>query len=955
MRYFALIFCCFFVLKNAVAQTPASERMVAHEKRNQLITNGLVTSLTPESIGPSVFSCRVTDLDVNPADPTEMYVAYASGGLWHSTNNGTSFQPVFDHEASMTIGDIAVDWARRVIWVGTGESNSSRSSYAGTGMYRSTDGGKTWEHRGLPESHHIGRVVLHPTNPDVLWVAVLGHLYSSNAERGVYRSTDGGRTWSRTLFVDAQSGAIDLCLDPLNPDVVYAATWQRERRAWNFSGAGAGSAIWRSTDGGATFARVSGPSSGFVSGEKTGRIGLAAGLKNGKTVLYACVDNQHSKPQKKDNDGPQDELTKAQFRSMSVADFAKLTDEKLANYLKNNDFPEEYTSERVKSMVAKGDIVPAALADYLEDANAQLFDTDYIGAEVYRSLDGGNTWTRTHSEPIEGMNFTYGYYFSNIRVAPSDADQVYFLGYQIIASKNGGATWENINGDNVHADHHALWVHPTRPGHLVNGNDGGVNISWDNGRSWMLCNQPPVGQFYAIATDQALPYNVYGGAQDNGVWVGPSDYQASTEWHQTGHYPYRSLLGGDGMQVQVDPRDNITVYTGYQFGNYFRINRLNGSMTAITPKHRLGERPLRWNWETPIQLSTHQPDVLYMGANRLYRSFNRGNDWEAISGDLTAGGRAGNVPYGTLTTLSESPLRFGLIYTGSDDGLVHITRDGGDTWTNISAGLPEGQWVAQVQASNHSRNRVFVALNGYRFDNFAPMLAMSDDYGATWRDIGQGLPAEPINVVREDPANPDLLYVGTDHGVYVSLDRGLTYSALGGDFPAVPVHDLAIQRKAHDLLIGTHGRSMYRLPVAHLEELTPSVLAEAIHVFDLKNKRFARGWGKKQTWKAAADPEYPVTFYAAQAGTAKWRITTEKGLELQSGEVAAKRGLNRWVYPLDVRESAAKAYAASLEGADKKKVELPKSDTGKIYLQKGKYNLSVELNGASQTRVLVVE
>lgn len=936
--------------------TPAEERLQGFERHRALKENTLMGSVRAINIGPSVFSGRVADVEVNPADPAEIYVAYASGGLWHSTNNGTTFKPLFDQEAAMTIGDIAVDWQRRVIWVGTGENNSSRSSYAGTGIYRSTDNGKTWEWRGLPESHHIGRIVLHPKDPEVIWVAVLGHLYSPNPERGVYRSTDGGRTWKRTLFVDENTGAIDLCLDPQNPNIVYAATWQRERRAWNFSGAGEGSAIWKSTDGGATWGRLTTPASGFPTGPNTGRIGLDAGIKDGKTILYACVDNQNPKPKK---DKPtSDALTKDALRTMSAAAFLKLSDEQIDDFLKENRFPEKYNAKKIKDLVQKGKVSPQTLVEYLEDANAQLFEVDYIGAEVYRSDDGGRTWKRTHPEPLEQMNFTYGYYFSNIRCQPNDADKVYLLGFYIIRSDDGGRTWRNINGDNVHVDHHALWVNPTRPGHLVNGNDGGLNISWDDGESWVKCNQPPVGQFYAVAVDDAQPYRVYGGTQDNGVWVGPSTYQASSSWHQTGQYPYQGLLGGDGMQVAIDPRTNDIIYTGYQFGNYFRIEQKAGKRKPITPKHDLGERPLRFNWQTPIHLSTHLPDVLYIGAHRLYRSFDRGDNWEAISDDLTQGGRAGNVPYGTLTTISESPLKFGLLYAGSDDGLLHVTRDGGDTWKRISDSLPPNLWVSRVIASAHHKSRVYVSLNGYRWDDFTPYLYASEDYGTTWERIGTNLPLEPINVVREDPENPNVLYVGTDAGAYVSLDRGKTFQALCPDFPTVPVHDIAIQKRARELILGTHGRSLYRVNIAPIQQLTPEVLAASIHVFEPGKVKYSDNWGKKQPWRELKDPELSIAFYAATPGKASWSVKTKDGILLNSGQVDCKPGLNTFSYALDVQETAVKRYQKALQDAQKdpKKVpELTKADTGKFYLQKGSYVLEMQKDGKPASTTFAVE
>jgi photosystem II stability/assembly factor-like uncharacterized protein len=959
---------CFFLLFSILAglfnppaaqpgPTPADARLKSFEQRKALKNNSLLAAVEPLNIGPTVFSCRITDLDVNPADPAEMYIAYASGGLWHSASNGTAFKPVFDHEAAMTIGDIAVDWQRGIVWVGSGEANSSRSSYAGTGMYRSADGGKTWEWRGLPESHHIARIVLHPNDPNTLWVAVLGHLYSPNEERGIYKTTDGGKTWNKTLFVHENSGGIDLALDPSDPNTLFAATWERSRRAWNFDGAGEGSAIWKSTDGGNTWARASTPGSGFPTGNKIGRIGLSTGKTGGKTVVYACLDNQNAKPAK---DKPaSDVLTKDQLRNMSKADFLALSDEKLGEFLKQQDFPEKYSAKKVKSLIEQDKFKPLALVEYLEDANNNLFETDFIGAELYRSDDGGKTWNRTHSEPIEQMHFTYGYYFSNVRCMPNDADKVYMIGFFIIASDDGGKTWKNINGDNVHVDHHALWLNPARPGHLVNGNDGGLNISWDNGDSWIKCNTPPVGQFYAVATDEADNYNVYGGAQDNGVWVGPNNYEASVAWHQTGQYPYRELMGGDGMQIQVDYRDNNTVYTGFQFGNYFRINKTTGETKPITPKHDLGERPLRFNWQTPVWLSRHQQDVLYFGAHKMYRSFNQGKDWEAISGDLTRGGKPGNVPYGTLTSICESPLKFGLLYAGSDDGLIHVTRDGGENWTKISDGLPQELWVSRVCASAHERSRVYVALNGYRWDDFTPYLYVSNNYGQSWERLGGDLPLEPINVVKEDPANPNVLYVGTDHNLYVSLDGGRSFQTLSAGFPDVPVHDLAIQARERELVIGTHGRSMFKADISVIQKLNAETLLAEVQVFELEKRKFSKNWGKKQPYKATKDPELPVWFYSKSVGKGTWTLKhKESGLVLNSGTVDCVRGLNKWNYSLDFQESALNKYRETLMTAQKdpkKPLEIEKADTGKRYLRKGVYTFTLEKGGKSSTQELVIE
>ena len=940
--------------------TPAAERLSGFEQRKSLETKSILADLNPESIGPSIFSCRVTDVEVNPADPTELYVAYASGGLWHSKNNGTTFQPVFDQEASMTVGDIAVDWRNQVIWVGTGEANSSRSSYAGTGVYKSSNGGKSWEYCGLPESHHIARIILHPDDPNTVWVAVLGHLYSSNEERGVYKTIDAGKSWQRTLFVNDSSGAIDLVMDPVAPNTLYAATWERSRQAWNFSGAGSGSGIWKSTDGGESWKKSSTESSGFPTGSKTGRIGLAIGKKNGKTILYACLDNQNPKPKKSSAEAEnEDVLTKDQLRNMSKDAFLKISDEKLGEYLAQNDFPEKYSAKKVKSLVEKDKLQPLALVEYLEDANFRLFDTDYLGAELYRSEDGGLSWKRTHTEAIEQMHFTYGYYFSNVRCMPEDADQVYMIGFYVIRSKDGGNTWANINGDNVHVDHHALWLNPSRPGHLVNGNDGGLNISWDDGDSWVKCNNPAVGQFYAISTDDADPYNVYGGAQDNGVWVGPSNYQHSNSWQQTGRYPYKEILGGDGMQIQVDTRDNNTLYTGFQFGNYFKTSRSGTRPIGITPKHDLGERPLRFNWQTPIHLSRHQQDVLYLGANKLYRSFNQGKDWDAISGDLTQGGKAGNVPYGTLTSIHESPLKFGLLYAGSDDGLLHVTRDGGENWSKISDNLPPNLWVSRVQASAHERGRVYLSLNGYRWDDFNAYLYTSDDYGRTWLRIGADLPAEPINVVKEDPINPNLLFVGTDHNLYISLDRGSTFQTFNDSFPKVPVHDLVIQASAKDLVIGTHGRSIFKVTIELLQQLTPELLAENLHLFDIPAKKYSRNWGKKQPYAPLKDPVIAVPYFLSEKGRVQWSVQhKDSGTTLNTGFLQGSKGINHFDYSLDVQESALKKYKEICQSAQKetkKTFELQKADTGKTYLRKGVYTFVLEKDGKRAEQQFEIE
>lgn len=811
-----------FSISAQTRPTSADERLKGLEKKQMLVQQSLVNHIPFKNIGPSIMSGRVVDVEVNPWDPTEFYVAYASGGLWHTVNNGQSFKPIFDSQHTLTIGDIAVTWRKNatpIIWVGTGEVNSSRSSYAGTGIFRSTDSGKSWQYRGLPESHHIGKIQLHPDNPQIAWVAVLGHLYSPNKERGVYKTTDGGETWKHTLFVDQHTGAIDVDINPKNPSELYAAMWYRTRTAWKFEESGPTSGIYKSTDGGESWKPVSGPGSGFMNGPKIGRIGLAVFPASPQTV-FAVVDNNNPTPEKekKKNDTI---YVKEDLKTLTKEQFEALDNKKLDSFLKDYGFPKKYTSKIVKELVQSGKQKPTVLFDYL-NVDDGFQNTGIYGCEVYRSDNGGLNWQRTNDSIISTFS-TYGYYFGKLYVSPVNDKKLFIAGFNLMMSEDGGKKFKNIDGKNVHPDHHAVWINPQKDSHIIDGNDGGLNITYDNGQNWYKANNAAVGQFYAITTDNATPYNVYGGLQDNGVWFGSSTTEENTDWHETGRNPYRSLNGGDGMQVQVDLRDNKTVYSGSQFGAY---NRQHTDSTArsrgnrppsVQPQHDLGEDPLRFNWQSPVLLSRHNQDIFYFGSNRLYRSFNKGENPTPISGDLTRGKREGNVPFGTLTTISESPVRFGLIYTGSDDGTVQVSKDLGNTWTNISKGLPDGLYISRVAASAFKENRVYATVNGYRNDHFLPYVFVSEDYGATWKQIARDLPMEPVNVVREDPVNENILYIGTDGGLYVTTDWGNTSMAWNKGLPkSVPIHDIAIHQRQNDIILGTHGRSLY---IAKLKEV----------------------------------------------------------------------------------------------------------------------------------------
>ncbi|MBC7849645.1 MAG: glycosyl hydrolase [Chitinophagaceae bacterium] len=812
-----MVLCSLQPLIAQIKPTTGADRLKTVQQRKLLEHKSMLKDAAFRNIGPSIMSGRVVDLDVNPEDPTEFYVAYASGGLWHTTNNGQSFLPIFDSVDILTIGDIAVNWTNRTIWVGTGEVNSSRSSYAGIGIFKSTNNGKSWEYLGLPESHHIGKIQLHPTDNNTAWVAALGHLYSPNKERGVYKTTDGGKTWKQTLYVDDNTGAIDIDINVSNPNELYAAMWYKTRSAWNFEESGKTSGIFKSTDGGNSWQPISKEGAGFPTGEGVGRIGIVVYPKN-PSIVYAVVDNQFRKPDTATK-RTDTSYTVTTFKTISKDSFAMLEDKKLEQFLRRNRLPAKYTAANVKELVKNEKVKPTALFEYL-NVNDGFVNTGIYGCQVYRSDDAGKTWKKTHDKEI-GIFSTYGYYFSKVYVSAYNENKVIIFGVPLQLSTDGGKTFKSIDKGNVHADHHAIWMNPKRDSHIINGNDGGANITYDDGATWFKCNTPAVGQYYSVTTDDAKPYNVYGGLQDNNVWYGPSNHKEDIGWIDNGEYPYKSLVGGDGMQVQVDKRDNITTYAGSQFGNYVRMNRLTrGDRKPIRPSHDLGEMPLRFNWETPIVLSKHNQDVFYYGSNKFHRSLNKGEDLQALSADLTNGKKEGDVPFGTLSALAESPLRFGLIYAGSDDGNVHVSRDGGYTWKKISSKLPPGLWVSHIEPSNHKEGRVYVTFNGYRNDHFLPYAFVSDDFGENWKAIGKDLAFEPINVIKEDVKYDSVLYIGTDGGLYASIDAGNSFMMWNAGLPkSVPIHDIAIQQRENDIILGTHGRSLYISKLDKVHEL----------------------------------------------------------------------------------------------------------------------------------------
>lgn len=935
-----VLFSALIVQSISWGQVSAEAIQQALEAKKIMEKQSLFQNVAFENVGPTVMSGRVVDVDVNPENPTEFYVGYASGGLWYTNNNGMSFLPIMDAAPTQNVGDIAIDWKQGTIWVGTGEVNSSRSSYAGIGILKSEDKGKTWQNMGLHDSHHISRILINPSNPDEVVVGAVGHLYSKNEERGIYKTTNGGKTWSKTLYINDETGIIDVAVSPKNFKVQYAASWSKDRKAWDFIGSGATSGIYKSKDAGLTWKLFTNAESGFPVGEGVGRIGLA--VYDDENV-YAILDNQFKRPlqSKKSNSLP------IAF-SVPGDEFLKLPNKSLNSILKNYGLTEKYRAENIKHWVQNGYLQPNEAAKVVLDAINSLAETEVIGAEVYKSSNGGKNWTKTHQDFIDDFFYSYGYYFSVISVDPNDVNKIYLSGVPIIKSNDGGKTFTSISEENVHSDHHVVWVNPNKSGHLINGNDGGLNISYDDGAHWVKSNSHSVSQFYSVNVDEQEPYNIYGGMQDNGVWVGPSDYKYSSEWYQTGKYPYENLMGGDGMQTQIDKRNPNIVFTGFQFGNYYRIDRATNKREYISPKPKKDEKPFRFNWQTPILLSSHNQDILYMGSNFLHRSMNQGETWTAISPDLTQGAKEGNVAFGTIAVISESTLQFGLLYTGSDDGLIHVSKDGGATWNKISGNLSQNKWVSRVVASAHKKERVYATLNGYRNDDFTSYVYMSDDFGQTWKNIANNLPASPVNVIVEDNVNENVIYVGTDNGLYVSLNKGTSWDDFSNGIPNVAVHDLVIQKKAKDLVVGTHGRSIYKVNLDQVQQLNDKVVAENLHVLELKKIKKTKEWGNSwSSWAKASEPKAEIWFYSN--GDAEVLLQIENSLKevVYSQKVKAVKGLNKHVYDLSITKAIAdnwknKDKKLKLEPAKNGNYYLPVS-VNKISIQKGKEKVVTDL------------
>jgi len=734
----SLLACELFAEDAAAKSTACSPeaRMKSWDQHVKMKQDSIFKDIKWTALGPRVQGGKIESIWCVRKHKSTIYAGAGSGNLWKSVNNGTTWKPIFENESTFSIAVVtACEKDPNLVWVGTGEPHMARSSFAGTGVFKSTDAGDTWQHMGLTDTHHIGRVLIDPKDSQVVYVAALGHQYSYNKQRGVFKTTDGGKTWEKSLYISEKVGVVELAMDPSDNKTLYAIAWERDRKAWDNVVAGPGSGLYKSTDAGKTWRRIN---KGLPTGEKVGRMCIAVAPSN-PNVLYIVCDHRG------------------------------------------------------------------------------------VGGEVYRSDDKGESWRKTH----EGRVPTgIGYDFCLIRVLPDNEDEIFVPGFSLLYSNDGGKTFAQTSEKvmpmlsydarrDPHCDNHDMWIDPDDGDRCMLGTDGGLYISYDRGKTWLHVNTLPIAEFYAITLDAGKPYKIWGGTQDNGSLCGEAKPM------RLGIEHWQHPQGGDNYFTRIDPNDLDVMYFEYQFGGMGRRNLRTGEGRGIRPGTPKGSDPIRFNWMTPYILSPHNSKTLYAGANRIFKSTNRGDEWTCISKDLSTNPgpeRKGNVPFGTITDISESEIKPGLLYAGTDDGQLHVTRDDGGTWTKINAGLPD-KWVSRVVASKYEEGTAFVSLTGYREDDFRAYLFMSKDYGKTWTSIVGNLPAESINVIREDPNDRDILYVGTDLGVYCSIDRGQTWHSLCNHLPTTPVHDIAVHAEEEDLVIGTHGRSAFVLNAKEIKKI----------------------------------------------------------------------------------------------------------------------------------------
>ena len=801
-------------------------------------------------LGPARQGGRILRILSHPEEDYTFFVVTATGGLWKTENNGTTFTCLFENEGSPAIGDAAVSKSNPdILWVGTGTPASGRISLLGDGVYKSTDGGETWRHMGLTESRHIGRIQIHPENPDVVYAAAVGYHFSFNPERGLYKTEDGGETWEKVLYISEKTGVVDVVLDPENPETVYAAAYHKQRVPWNFDEDGPESGIYKSADGGRNWTRLT---KGLPSGE-IGRIGIAVYPRN-TDILYASVENGNMRPP------TEEEIERAERRDRE---------------------PEEQK----------------------------------IGRQVYRSDDGGQSWRRTHPEEV---SFSGGKWYGVIYIDPNDPDVVYLPSVPLLRSADGGKTWgeeepENI-AQGVHVDHHAVWIDPDDSSHIRLGNDGGLAVSYDFGKTWDFYENLPLAQFYAVGADMEQPYNIYGGLQDNGSVTFPSNSiygeitRDDVEW----------VGGGDGMYNLPDPENPRWLYNESQFGWAVRTDRLRGVRTRIQPSPDKEDEEYRFHWTTPIEISPHNTRIIYMGSQYLLRSLDQGDTWQKISPDLSGADPEkleGNIEFCLISAISESPVKPGIIWAGTDDGKVQVTRDCGGSWTDVTvnlaeAGAPEEFYVSRIFASHHQAGRAYAVKTGFQRDDFRPFVFRTDDYGKTWEDISGNLPNGIIYVIAEDHKNPDLLFLGRDFDVRVTIDGGRNWVSMKNNMPTNSVHDLLIHPRENDLVVGTHGRGVYAADITPLQEMDAGLLNKDVHLFKVEDKvrwdYVYRGtlYGQRQFTAENEPVGLAVNYYLKNKREDGVRITVSDpyGEVIRRLEGPGEAGINRVVW--DMRREA---------------------------------------------------
>lgn len=717
---------------SSTVPTSAGARIASWEHHLKLQRDSSYSELQWRSIGPRRQGGRIETIACPPGNTSTIYVGAGSGNLWKTVNNGVTWAPIFENESTNAIGDVAVSRSNPdVVWLGTGEVLMARSALPGTGVYKSTDAGATWQNMGLNDTHHIGRVLIDPNDENIVYVVAIGHQNTANPQRGVFKTSDGGEHWKHVLYINEFTSAIDMAIDPGNTSVLYATTWQRDLDGQDHNGQHSG--VHKSTDAGKTWKKLSG---GLPQGDHIGRISIDVSASNPQ-VVYALVD---------------------------------------------------------------------------EGRNDHLF----------RSNDAGGTWKPVNDGPVQAQ-----WDWCEVRISPDNENELYIIGQRSFVSRDGGKTFEQIGGTIarlfphpsrvIHLDTHAMWIDPENTDRILFGNDGGLFISYDRAANWLHLNNFPIAEVYAVTYDMEEPYNIYIGTQDNAALYGPSTHVpedgAPDEWE----FVYVDRWGGgDSYFTYRDPSDPDTIYYEHQYGDMVRKSMTSGETKRIAPEAPENSDPLRFAWMTPYFPSKYRAKTLYSAANRVFKSKNRGDDWTPISPDLTLGVNPPNIRYKAITALAESPLARGLLYAGTDNGNLYVTRNDGKSWENISAGLPRYE-ITRVTPSPHDKQKVFVTLTGFGSDDFRPYVFRSNDQGATWEPISSSLPLEPVHVIREDPHVEDLLYLGTTLGVYVSTDGGLRWQSLCNNLPTTTIYDLAVHPRENELIAGTHGRSVYLLDVSTIQ------------------------------------------------------------------------------------------------------------------------------------------